>query len=338
MPNQNNIRSPITLVSFGRSGTSLVSDIFKRHPDCFAAGETLDLIFDPWRAVEMSGGRIQPLKGNDGVSSEELAGRVVRNVFLTCFSSDRPRWFHKPIGIPTNSAGADEAQWSERATWYWKVMRGAFPEAQYFTILRHPCDVVLSAQSYWGYGQRSMWQGLGFMAYLLTHPASPIEYAIHFEELVHNSEAVVRDLCAFLDLPFNAVVLEAFSSVHAASARRDRLPSLNLATRRNEWNQLDPTEASPLYVKHIVNLFDRFEYSLQLPQKFAEDNSMVLETQEDSEQAVRRLEGEMDRLHKSYTAQLQERERILVATQDELKRLTATLEQGKNAPSRGAGH
>src|SRR5438552_8815533 len=173
MPNRHNIDAPITLVGFGRSGSSLVSDVFDRHPDVRFVGETVNLIFGSWYALEYSSGNIPALhEGRRWVPEEERAGRVVRETFLTCFPDNRRYWFHKPSDVPTTVISRfDETQWSDAAEWFWKVMHASFPKGTFFTILRHPCDIVLSGKGYWGYDELTMWWSLGYMAYLLAHPS-----------------------------------------------------------------------------------------------------------------------------------------------------------------------
>jgi Sulfotransferase family len=318
MPNQDNIEAPVTLVSFGRSGTTVVSNVFEKHPEFSSVGETSNLIFGSWRAVEASAGTTPPSSQvNPGLSKEERISRTVHQVFLTFLPDERPRWFQKPIHVPEvlSSILEDENLWADAADWYWKVMRSVFPNAQYLTTLRHPCDVILSAKSFWGYGEVGLWRSMGFMAYLLTHPASPVQYAVHFESLFHAREETVRELFAYLEVPFYNEVLGAFSVVHVPSKGREKLDQ-GLATRRSEWERLDPAKVKLSYVRHIERLFEKFGYSIEWPTHFTENN--LAGEQQDPKQTIKSLNWEINRLHSSHAAETQELWRQVLDLQAEL--------------------
>lgn len=79
MPNPHNIEAPVILISMQRSGTTLVHDIFRRHPDFNAIGETANLIFGVWHAVESTRNITSPLiEAGVNVPYEEKAARIVR--------------------------------------------------------------------------------------------------------------------------------------------------------------------------------------------------------------------------------------------------------------------
>ncbi|MCP5419910.1 MAG: hypothetical protein H6970_07160 [Gammaproteobacteria bacterium] len=339
MPNESNIESPIQLVAFGRSGTSLISNVFERHPDFRFVGETANLIFGSWDAVEFSAGGIPQLfDGSYWVSEDERAGRVIRQTFLTCFPDDKKYWFHKPIGVPTAVMSKfDRSRWDEAGEWYWKVMRTSFPHAKYFTLLRHPCDVVLSAQSYWGHDEGGLWWALGFIAYLLTHPASPVRYAIHFDELTESKQDVLQRLFAYLQVPFDAESLGAFDTIHAPAQGRDDL-SRHTATRRNEWSRLNPAFVQPFYLEQIDRLFDQFGYALEWPDHFVkvhpvQDSPPEDEVQdgdsEDPYQVIDQLNKTIERLHIEYREKLRVQERKFHTDSADLKQWVGKLEEGK---------
>jgi len=306
MPNPHNIEAPVTLVSFGRSGTTVVSNIFERHPDFSSVGETANLIFGSWHAVEASAGiTLSSWIDNTRLSNEQHITHMVQHLFLTFLPDERPRWFQKPIHVPEalSSTIEDESQWADAADWYWKVMRNVFPHAQYLTTLRHPCDVILSAKSYWGYDEADLWKSLGFMAYLLTHPASPVKYAVHFESLFQTREKTVRELFAFLKVPFYDEVLDAFSVVYVPSTGGEKLDQ-NLATRKSEWERLDPAKVKLSHMRHIERLFDRFGYSIEWPAHFTANN--LATEQQDPMQTIKSLGREINRLHTGHATETQE--------------------------------
>ncbi len=96
MPNIRNIESPITLIAHSRSGTSVLLRAFGLHPDVEAVGETANLVFTTWRALEQISGLTR--YGNADCSAD--AAVLVRNAFLHAFPSPKRHWMHKPIGVP----------------------------------------------------------------------------------------------------------------------------------------------------------------------------------------------------------------------------------------------
>lgn len=271
MPNINNIESPITLISYGRSGSSLLSKIFELHPDFSVIGETGNFTANLWAAYEFSSGQIAPsIEDGKWISDAKRAGRMARASFLSCFPDDKKEWFHKPIGVPNvistklSEEQWNEEAWNEAATWYWNVINSTFPRARFFTVLRHPFDVILSAKSYWGFDEASIWKNYAIMSYLLSHPLSCIEHAISYEELVLESTTTVKSLFKFLEIPFHEVVMQAFSERHASSPGRESIKT-NFGTRKEEWSKLSNRKVNPRYVDIALGLFDRFHKPITLP-------------------------------------------------------------------------
>jgi len=265
LPNLNNIEAPVTLISSGRSGSSLLSKIFQLHPEFSMIGETAGFTSRLWSAYEESIGVTPPLiEKGQWIPDDERAGRMVRASFLSCFPDDKKQWFHKPIGTPVElSSKFTGEEWDKAATWYWNVMNSSFPKARFFTILRHPFDVVLSGKSYWGYDEKDIWWNYGFMSYLLLHPLCPIKYAISYEEMMLNPESTIKSLFDFLEVPFHEEVMHAFTKVHAASAGREQL-TLGQFTRKGEWSHLDRGELNPKYLDIILNLFNKYNINIDL--------------------------------------------------------------------------
>jgi hypothetical protein len=345
MPNQHNIESPATLITSGRSGTSLLAAVFQQHADVQFVGETANLIFYTYEALDSSNSIIPSLfEGETWVPNDERAGRVVREAFLTSFPDSRRFWFQKPIGIPMPLATRfNEKEWSEAAEWYWKVLGRSFPKGKFFTVLRHPCDVVLSAKAYWGYDEATSWWSVGFMAYLLAHPASLIQHVISYDELVQHPEQQVRDLFMFLDIPFRNEVLNAFSQRHASTKERSGL-NTKVTTRRDEWSQLNPALAKPLYFNSTVELFEKHGIELALPDHFVqhfhapEMESAAAPSGETPTQAngeahlwetIADLNHQIGKLHRSYAEKQQEREREIYETWTNQRAWISQLERSR---------
>lgn len=217
------------------------------------------------------------------------------------------------------SARFEPEQWDEAGKWYWQVMRQSFPEARYFTVLRHPCDVAISARKHWGYDEASIWWSLAFMAALLTHPDSLVKYAVVYEDLVADKRRVTEELFAFLELPFFPEVLEAFNQAHAASPGRST-PDAAAGARTGEWGELAARDLSPFYREHIARLFEKFSCPLRWPDHFDQKNDEpeipAGETQSESREAelhrtIEKLNRKIGDLHLEFGEKMRRREEEL---------------------------
>src|SRR5881392_2281706 len=88
MPNESNIGSPISLVAHGRSGTSLLFRAFGKLADVDCVGETANMIFTTWRALDQIAG-ITRYGVIPNPHYKQDAARLVRNAFLQIFPSEK---------------------------------------------------------------------------------------------------------------------------------------------------------------------------------------------------------------------------------------------------------
>lgn len=216
MPNAQNVRSPITLLGNGRSGTSLLSQAFAAHPDCSFHGETTNLIHTVSWAQS----------ANLSPRSQAEIPRVIRSQFEQFFPSSEARWMHKPIGSPMCSGSfADK---DEYLNWYWQVFDDIFPESKTFTIVRHPLDVLISSNRWWGRNFGQIAKSMKLTAQLALHPHASIGYSLCYENLVANPESELEALFAFVELPWNETCLQAFDTRHEASPVNDEIDNKNM--------------------------------------------------------------------------------------------------------------
>jgi hypothetical protein len=272
MPNVRNIASPISLISPGRSGTTLLSAIFERHPGCSVCGETVDLVFDLWNAAQRSFSHITPeLTAAPFGSSDDRTAVFVRQGFLSLLADNKTFWFHKPIGIPFSFSPAllQVDSWDERADSYWTVMGTVFPGAKCFTVLRHPWDIVLSYKHRFDMDEQTCWAVLGFLAHIIEHPKSMVRYAVSYEALVTDSDATLRSLLSFLGVPYHPDMREAFDTVHTRVADRESSCGTGFSWR-DKWEDLNPQFAEERFVGPIRRLFAKFGYDLCIPANWLE--------------------------------------------------------------------
>ena len=214
MPNELNIKSPITLISYGRSGTSLISNIMGMNSDVHFVGETASLAFFTALGLEVSKDIVDSNVPDLTVKSSEC----IRLLFLHLFKSEKARWFQKPIGIPEAFNTLHYKTEDEQNVWYWNVLKEAFPEAIYLTVLRNPIDVVVSSALYWGFNVTATMIQLARMAEIITHPLSLVSYAVLYDDLVAHPKREISELCRWARLDYSDDMLRAMDVKHVPSA------------------------------------------------------------------------------------------------------------------------
>lgn len=215
MPNKENIRSPITLFGNGRSGTSVLYRAFALHPEVEGCGETANLIFTTWRALEQISGitRYGKIESRDyGADASEM----VRNAFLAVLPSEKKEWMQKPIGLPRIYRDFPDIEPdSDRfVEWYWTAFRRSFPESRSLAILRNPLDVVVSGKSYLGVDDAVMWRSLKFLYRSLAQGKESLRIVVRYESMIAEPEATLRTICQAVDLDYNPRMPEAFDRLH----------------------------------------------------------------------------------------------------------------------------
>jgi hypothetical protein len=268
------IKSPITLISHGRSGTSLLQNIFNAHPDISVAGETADLIFSTWYSISLAKDIIPGLieKGQP-VPWNERVGRGVRAVFAEMYDLDTKYWMQKPIGQPfvIGYLRKKELSLDEWFELYWNILHDVFPQGKFITILRHPFDVVLSAGDYWGRQQARVWGDIATMARCILHPASKINFAVNYNLLLQDREEVLQKLFHHLEIPYDPIVLKAFDYIYVPNQKgwkqkkdlyQDKIDKQ--FSRQEEWKRLDMSIPQTEDLDIIVKLWKHFGYNLDL--------------------------------------------------------------------------
>ncbi len=245
VPNETNILSPVTLISAGRSGTSLVQGVFGHHPDFQICGETAALAFRAFHAAETALGFVP---GMAGIGPEERVARGVRAMYLAMLPGDAPHWFQKPLGAPFLGRDLNPNRDPEPYfDWYWRALLASFPDGRYMTVLRHPCDVMVSWKAWFRESHEVALEKICRMAQIVMHPASPIATAVVYRRLVEDPEGEVRRVFAALDKPYHADCLKALDIAFVAERGRPFRQPLEQVSERREarfssrarWGEID---------------------------------------------------------------------------------------------------
>ena len=146
MPNINTIDRPVSLVGTGRSGTTLLTNVFRQHPAFESYGETANLLFPSYYYAEKCLPFCRPKINNDNAA--EHATIATRAMLNGVFPDEKEYWFHKPIMIPSVRRNFDNFELF--ASWYWQTYKNLFPEAYTMTVIRRPESVIASYMRRWG--------------------------------------------------------------------------------------------------------------------------------------------------------------------------------------------
>ena len=249
MPNSKNILAPVTLIANGRSGTSLIQSIFGNHPAFDICGETAAQIFGTFHATDRLEGLVRAdnlLEPN--VDFKERSGKATRAAILETFRRPGKRyWMHKPIGVPWvwNALGQRGLEEDDRIKWYWDVLAYSFPESMNITVLRHPYDVVLSAEHYWGITLKQAWGSIVRMAQILSHKNANIKHAVVYDLLVQEPLAETERLFSAIERPFNPASLHAFEHLWVPEMGKQKVdlkddnPRLQAQfARKKDWERV----------------------------------------------------------------------------------------------------
>ncbi|MEM8789619.1 MAG: sulfotransferase [Pseudomonadota bacterium] len=276
MPHPGNITAPITLLSYGRSGTSLVHNIIGAHPQVEHCGETQPLLFGSWEGAARCEGVVRPDNTLPaGATHKDRCGRTVRAAFQSMFPDrrERPFWVHKPINVPFTVPEwkRDKAHhMAEICPWYWEVMENSFPDGRFLTVLRHPYDVVLSALKYWKFNRSHIWRSIVCMAEFIAHEQSPVKHAVSHRRLVIDPEPEIDSLLDHLRLSRDTACYAAAKTVYVPHTGRKGgdLASAQAQTaaafsHRAEWDTLDKEGFTKRDYKILVEMWAKFGETLE---------------------------------------------------------------------------
>ena len=257
---ENNGDSPIFLIGFPRSGTTLLEQILDGHPQVQVMEEKR--AFASVENAIASMPEAYPLAIADLPETQirELRALYFQNVDMH-FARREGQFFVDKFPLNTE---------------YVPLIKRLFPEAKFILACRHPCDVVLSNfMQYYKLNDAMVnffsladtvalyQQVMGL--WLQCVELLPLSFhRVSYESLVSNLEAEAGDLFRFLDIDWDASVLDFHS--HARQKVLINTPSYEQVTEpvyqsaKDRWRRYE-AQLAPFY-EDLAPFIQKFGYSI----------------------------------------------------------------------------
>ena len=201
------MNGPIFIVGTQRSGTTLLYRMLGAHPDVFLVNEI-------WEFYKFADRRVN----DDHALSEFLIERVgLSHPYLPCAGAEPNDPFgHLDLAFAAKLRTNGKSRWGikdPRLTYYLEPFERRFPDGRFVFIVR---DVRAVTNSYLArrmnvanvFHGAKLWveQTRIQKEFTARHPDRA--RMVSFEDLVDDSESILKEICEFLDVPFEASMLE----------------------------------------------------------------------------------------------------------------------------------
>jgi hypothetical protein len=281
-------QAPVFIVGSMRSGTTLLRLMLNEHPQVAIPSEShfLATLFD----------RFEPAARLDAADVAQAVAIVAATdswqrdyahdaAELATFVGAGPMTLAELIvRVFRLEVGPEPTRWGDKTPHYLNRVRAifdAFPDAQVVAIVRDPRDNYLSlAPRDWGAGS-TPWEIGRYLARngrLVRHWQREYDEraftVVRYEDLVLDTETVLRGLCAHLGLPFDTGMSAFFQNAAenvqqweldiGAHGKLLRPPSqADVGRWRREGSRVAHAEIEAL----TVEVFDQFGYERTLPRR-----------------------------------------------------------------------
>lgn len=209
-PPLNSVRSPVFLVGFPRSGTTLLDQILSSHPDVTVAEEKPSL----WKTLT----DIEYRMGPDSWPScfADMSAEHIQK-YRQAYMSEHAKYRHVDENIDEAGIFVDKLPLN---LIHMALILRLFPDARFILALRHPCDSVLSCFMqkfqlnesmihYLDLDDAAKFYDAAFK--LWVHDTAVFEPPVHtirYEDVVTDFRGAVGAMLDFLGLPWDDAVLE----------------------------------------------------------------------------------------------------------------------------------
>lgn len=217
---QDGLPEPIHLLSLPRSGSTLLQRLIAAHPDVETASEPNVFLYP---ALALMQGRVRSLADTDDyLTAIHQFGQLLPG-------GERDFWLE--LGLLARrlyalSATSPSKYFLDKSPYYSYIANTlfmSFEQAKFVFLWRHPLSVASSILNYpvpggdvgrWTlYQTPIIFDGLAGLIDAYTSNKGRA-YALRYEDLVKDTDAVMADLLEYLDLPDTFDLRAAFSNVH----------------------------------------------------------------------------------------------------------------------------
>lgn len=227
--------APVFICGLPRSGTTLMEQMFSRHPDVQAGGEMM--------ASNIAFQKNPLLRA---VLEHERPASDLTDDAIDQFAEDYVEFLHK------EGLKSDVVTDKMPANYYYiGVLAMAFPRARFVLMRRHPLDCLLSNYTQ-NFGRNQTFStafdtlGLTYNMFddLATHWEQMLPdqvRVVNYEDIVADAPTQMRGLLEFVDLPWTEDVLDHTAStrgVNTASVAQVRQPIYSSSVKR--WQRYGP--------------------------------------------------------------------------------------------------
>lgn len=192
------LTAPVFILSAARSGSTLTRVILGSHSRLYAPPEL-------------------PLK-QLGVRSETAWIRTsIEALGLTTAELDYMLWDRVLSDALERSGKPRIVVKTPSNVLIWEQLAECWPDAKFIVLLRHPAAAVTSLHTLWkpewhpdesGTFEESVAKSLRYMSKVEEARQGLPALTVRYEELTADPEKVTREMCDFLDLPFEPAMLE----------------------------------------------------------------------------------------------------------------------------------
>jgi hypothetical protein len=192
------LTGPVFIFSAARAGSTLLRAIMGSHPGLYAPPEL-------------------PLKQLRVRAETKWIKASLDNLRLTVDELDYLLWDRVLADALERSGKPTIVVKTPSNVLVWKQIATCWPDARFIFLLRHPAASVASLHSQWngnwhpdedGSFGEALAKGLRYMSTLEEARSALDGLTVRYEELTADPEATVREICAFLGVPFEPRMLD----------------------------------------------------------------------------------------------------------------------------------
>jgi sulfotransferase family protein len=203
------------IVGSGRCGTTLLRMMLDTHPDLAIPPEThfiptlVALFQDPSKDLNDFVDLVASFHTwqDFGIDSSALRDALAREPFTLTRAL---RTFYR---LYAEKQG--KVRGGDKTPMYFASMcavQGVLPEARFVHLIRDGRDVALSIKDLW-FGPNSIGEAAGWWVARINQARSQVPalswyLEIRYEDLVRDTENILRRICAFIDLPWDPIMLD----------------------------------------------------------------------------------------------------------------------------------